>query len=494
MLLTGEEYLESIRDGRALYVGSEHIEDQTVHPAFAGCARTYAALYDMKSNVAHRDVMTFKEDGEHFSTYYLRPRGQEDLIRRNRAHRMITDFCFGLMGRTPDAVAGNIAGLAMKPEVFDSEPGGFRLNLLNIYEHMRRDDVFATYAVVPPPGARNQEYFQTSGVAQPACRVTAEDDNGVILNGMKFLATGAAYAHEVLVGNIMPLDPNQKKEAITCVIPLNLSGLTLWSRPPLNRADTNPFDSPLTYRFDESDCMLTFKEVHVPWEKVIVHDNAPLSRNIYTQTPSHVMANHQCSVRFHSKMRFLVGLASLITKVTGARDIPAVRETLANLAAMEAGFGAMIDGQLHRYHEVDNGFVLFNRRALYASIHWAMENHSLLLDTVRELMGGGPFQFPASINVLDDPHLKDMFETYWSTGEYDAIERMKFFKLAWDLVGSEHASRATSYEKFFVGPAHAVRNYNFVNAPWDELHGIAEGLMDTYDVPSDEMLANVSAS
>ena len=358
MLLTGEEYLESIRDGRALYVGSEHIEDQTVHPAFAGCARTYAALYDMKSNVAHRDVMTFKEDGEHFSTYYLRPRGQEDLIRRNRAHRMITDFCFGLMGRTPDAVAGNIAGLAMKPEVFDSEPGGFRLNLLNIYEHMRRDDVFATYAVVPPPGARNQEYFQTSGVAQPACRVTAEDDNGVILNGMKFLATGAAYAHEVLVGNIMPLDPNQKKEAITCVIPLNLSGLTLWSRPPLNRVDTNPFDSPLTYRFDESDCMLTFKEVHVPWEKVIVHDNAPLSRNIYTQTPSHVMANHQCSVRFHSKMRFLVGLASLITKVTGARDIPAVRETLSKLAAMEAGFGAMIDGQLHRYHEVDNGFVL----------------------------------------------------------------------------------------------------------------------------------------
>ncbi|MDB5557999.1 MAG: hypothetical protein JWQ36_933, partial [Enterovirga sp.] len=71
-------------------------------------------------------------------------------------------------------------------------------------------------------------------------------------------------------------------------------------------------------------------------------------------------------------------------------------------------------------------------------------------------------------------------------GEFGAVQRMKLFKLAWDLVGSDHASRATSYERFFVGPAFAVRNYNFVNAPWDELHAIPEGLMATYDVPSAE--------
>jgi hypothetical protein len=32
------------------------------------------------------------------------------------------------------------------------------------------------------------------------------------------------------------------------------------------------------------------------------------------------------------------------------------------------------------------------------------------------------------------------------------IDIMKLFKLAWDLVGPDHASRATSYDKFFVGP------------------------------------------
>ena len=146
MILTGQEYLESIRDGRTLYVGRERIDDATTHPAFAGCARTYAALYDMKADPANRDVMTFEEDGERYSIYYLRPRSQADLIRRNSAHRKIADFTFGLLGRSPDAVAGNISGIAMRPEVWESEPGGHKNNLLAIYEHMRRDDIFATYA------------------------------------------------------------------------------------------------------------------------------------------------------------------------------------------------------------------------------------------------------------------------------------------------------------------------------------------------------------
>jgi len=58
-----------------------------------------------------------------------------------------------------------------------------------------------------------------------------------------------------------------------------------------------------------------------------------------------------------------------------------------------------------------------------------------------------------------------------------AVERMKLFKLAWDLIGSEHASRPAD------GPALSVSNYNFINAPWDELEGVAQDLMASYDVP-----------
>ena len=58
MIRTGKEYLESIRDGRVIYVGSERVADATAHPAFSGGARTDAALCDMKADPANRDRMT----------------------------------------------------------------------------------------------------------------------------------------------------------------------------------------------------------------------------------------------------------------------------------------------------------------------------------------------------------------------------------------------------------------------------------------------------
>ena len=48
MLRTGKEHLESLRDGRVLYVGSERVEDVTRHPAFCNAAATVAALYDIE--------------------------------------------------------------------------------------------------------------------------------------------------------------------------------------------------------------------------------------------------------------------------------------------------------------------------------------------------------------------------------------------------------------------------------------------------------------
>ena len=49
--------------------------------------------------------------------------------------------------------------------------------------------------------------------------------------------------------------------------------------------------------------MLLCDQVKVPWERVFVHDDALLSRDIYVKTPSHCFGNHQSNVRYWSKMR-----------------------------------------------------------------------------------------------------------------------------------------------------------------------------------------------
>src|SRR4029450_2459140 len=105
MLKTGKEHLESLRDGRVVYIGSERIEDITAHPAFRNAARTVAALYDLKADPAHRETMTYEEEGSLHSIYYLRPKTREDLHRRMLGHRAIADRTYGMFGRSPDHVA-----------------------------------------------------------------------------------------------------------------------------------------------------------------------------------------------------------------------------------------------------------------------------------------------------------------------------------------------------------------------------------------------------
>src|SRR4051795_13317810 len=60
--MTGAEYLESLRDGRAVYIYGERVADVTTHPAFRNTARMIARLYDALHDPAHKDQLTSPTD------------------------------------------------------------------------------------------------------------------------------------------------------------------------------------------------------------------------------------------------------------------------------------------------------------------------------------------------------------------------------------------------------------------------------------------------
>ncbi|MDH5352744.1 MAG: hypothetical protein OEX78_18215, partial [Betaproteobacteria bacterium] len=115
MLKSGAEHLESLRDGRVVYIGGEKVDDVTTHPAFRNGARSMAAIYDLK---AARPEFSFEEDGERYSAYFLRARTRQDLEKRTRLHRAIADLSHGLLGRSPDHVSSFVTGMATDPSVF----------------------------------------------------------------------------------------------------------------------------------------------------------------------------------------------------------------------------------------------------------------------------------------------------------------------------------------------------------------------------------------
>ncbi len=483
VLASGAQKLERMRDGRAVYIGAERVEDVTAHPAFREGAKTIAALYDLRADPANRDLFSYEEDGERYALQWLRCRTREELARRMRALKAGADFTYGLIGRSPEQVAGLITGLAMDASVLENLRAGCGKNLIRYYEHARADDLYLCFAVVPPTGLRSRDIFPGQERDDPSLQVVAEDDNGVTVSGMKMLATGAVFADEVWIGNLTPLDEKFGKESITAALPLNAPGVALWSRQPYAQPVRHAADYPLSYRFDETDCVLVCERVKIPWERVFLHDNGAMSRRIYVETPANCYQNHHSNVRFWSKMGLMAGLASRICEANGIDKIPAVRETLGRFAALEATIGGLVQGQIEAFEEWPQGYATPNRRIMYAARNWCQEHHSEIVDLLRTLLGGIPLLMPASIDVLEDAGLRDTFERWWKTPSIEAVARHKLYKLAWDLVGSEFAGRHMLYEKFYAGNSLVVRNQNDREAPWEQFHAIVDGLLDQVEVP-----------
>ena len=483
MLATGRQKLERMRDGRAVYIGAERVDDVTRHPAFRGGAETIAALYDLKADPAKSGLFSYEEDGERYALQWLRCKSRDDLARRMRALKASADASYGFIGRSPEQVAGLITGLAMNPAVLENLHAGFGDNLIRFYQRARRDDLYLCFAVTPPTGLRATELFPGQERDDPNLQVVAEDDAGVTVAGMKMLATGAVYADEILIGNLTPIADKFRSEAITAALPLNAPGVSLWSRQPYARNVAHEADYPLSYRFDETDCVLVCDRVKIPWERVFLHNDAVMSRRIYTDTPANCYQNHHSNIRFWSKMGLIVGLASRITQANGIDKVPAVRETLGRLAALEATIGGLVAGQIEVWEEWPQGYATPNRRIMYAALNWCQEHHSEIVDLLRTLLGGIPLLMPASIDLMRDDALRDTFERWWKTPSIAALDRYKLYKLAWDIVGSEFAGRHMLYEKFYAGNSLIVRNQSDREAPWDRFHAIVDGLLDRANGP-----------
>jgi len=484
MLVSGKEKLERMRDGRVIYIGAERVDDVTRHPAFRNAARTIAELYDFKADPDRRDLFSFEENGERYGLPWLRCRTREDLVRRMRAMKATADATYGLIGRSPDHVAGLITGLAMKPALLDQLTPGFGGNLIRYYEHARKNDLYVSFAVTPPSGIRTREIFTGEARDDPTLQVIAEGDDGVTISGMKMLATGAAFADEVWIGKLTPIDDKRASESITCALPVNTPGVSFWAREPYERHARHEADYPLSFRFDETDTVLVCDLVKVPWERVFLHNNGAMSRRIYIETPANCYQNHQSNVRFWTKMGLIVGLASRMCQANGVDRIPAVRETLGRLAALEATVGGLVNGQIEAYEPWPDGYATPNRRIMYATLNWCQEHHTEIIDALRTLAGAAPLQMPASIDLVADPELKDRFERWWGTSSMPALDRLKLYKLVWDLIGSEFAGRHMLYERFYAGNSIIVRNQSDREAPWETFHATVDGLLERVQTPN----------
>src|SRR5436309_6552833 len=122
----GDAYVASLRDGRAVYLDGERVDDVTKHPAFVEPIRRIAETYDRAKAAAGEPALTFADPstGARQSNMWLLPRSSEDLGARRRGHPVKAEPSFGLRGRTPGHVARVLTAFSAWRHPFDR--GGAR--------------------------------------------------------------------------------------------------------------------------------------------------------------------------------------------------------------------------------------------------------------------------------------------------------------------------------------------------------------------------------
>ena len=92
-----------------------------------------------------------------------------------------------------------------------------------------------------------------------------------------------------------------------------------------------PMDYPLSSRLDETDAMVIFDNVLVPWERVFIYRDAEMCNGLYNRTGAMPQIMHQFSTKNLAKAEFMMGLAFAIAKATNIDQHLHVQGMLAEL-------------------------------------------------------------------------------------------------------------------------------------------------------------------
>ncbi|MEU8069008.1 MULTISPECIES: 4-hydroxyphenylacetate 3-hydroxylase N-terminal domain-containing protein [unclassified Micromonospora] len=479
--LTGDEYVESLRDGREVFLYGERVKDVTTHPAFRNPVRMTARLYDALHDPAQRDVLTAPTDtgsGGFTHPFFRTPHTVDDMIADQRAIAAWARMSYGWMGRSPDYKASFLGTLGANAGFY----APYSDNAERWYRESQEKVLFWNHAIVHPPVDRNRPPDQ---VADVYIRVERETGEGLIVSGAKVVATGSALSHYNFIAHF-GLPVRKKEFALIATVPMGAPGVKLICRPSYGAnaaAVGTPFDYPLSSRLDENDTILVLDQVLVPWENVFVYGNLGKVQMFAGQSGfSERFTFHGCT-RLAVKLEFLAGLLAKALELTGTKDFRGVQSRLGEVLAWRNLFWGLSDAAARNPVQWKNGALLPNPQYGMA-YRWFMQiGYPRVKEIIQQDVASGLIYVNSSADDFRNPEIRPYLDRYLRGSDgSDAEQRVKVMKLLWDATGTEFGGRHELYERNYAG--------NHENTRVELLHAqTATGLVDGYKAFAEQCLA-----
>src|SRR5262245_45530730 len=328
---TGKEFLESLDDGREVWIYGERVKNITAHPAFQNCARMLARLYDALHDDHQRGTHVLTEPtewGGFTHRYFRAPTTVDEQVAGRVAIGAWARLTYGWLGRSPDYKASFLGTLGANAEFY----APYQDNARRWYKESQEKVLYWNHAIVHPPVDRNRPPDE---VADVVVHVENETDAGLIVSGAKVVATGSALTHYNFIAHYgLPI--KDRKFALVATVPMGAAGMKLICRPSYTATAAvmgSPFDYPLSSRLDENDTILVLDKVLIPWGSVFIYGHLGKVQ-LFTGRSGFPerFTFHGCT-RLAVKLEFIAGLLAKAVEVTGVKDFRGVQSRLGEVLA-----------------------------------------------------------------------------------------------------------------------------------------------------------------
>ena len=445
---TGKQYIDRINQlNQNIWIDGKRITGNiSDHPAFKGVMASQAKLYDLQHKPELKDIMTYvsPRSGNRVGTSFLEPKTKEDLEKRRSMIQEWAKTHAGMMGRSPDYMNTILMVLNAAGDLFAFEDEQCTENIKNYYEYIRENDLSLTHVFVKPQNDRSKKGADSENIA---ARMIKETENGIIINGSRILATQAGITDEILV---YPVGSNINDEAFaySFAIPCDTPGLTFICRESFAYKNSH-YDHPLGSRYDEMDAIVLFEEVLVPWDRVFLHGSLLANNFLYSQNHFFEHVAHQVVSKNVIKTEFILGTIQLIIDSINISEYQHIREKFSEVAiALEAMKGFLY--QSERNAKMNQwGSMMPDPNPLLAAVNYYPKIYPRFIEIIQLMSASGLVAIPNEKDFQAD--IKDVLNKHLQSANQDGYERVKLFRLAWDLSMSAFGSRQKLYETFFFG-------------------------------------------
>lgn len=462
---TVEQYKESLRDGRRVYIRGEKVEDITKHRILGITCDTIAAGYELTASedAAIRDlfVAPHPETGEPINRYFITPGSRKDLADRTKMIQTSIQLIGGLpfgkdIGTDCLNAAFVVAGQMGKKQYQD--------NAKNFLEHLRKNDLHTCGAVTCVKGDRSKEPSQQK---HPDYYLHVVDKNkeGIFVTGAKIHITSAPAANEILVVPTRQMREGEADYAVSFAIPANTKGITFICRAGRGDWSPNEFHGDHPVR-ELTEAMIVFDNVFVPWERVFMCGEWQYSMLLaYTFATFHRFTAISYKV---PAVEVMAGCAVAMAKMNGLDKVGHIRNKLADVAAYVETLRALANAAanepvMHGNIAVPNPLI-----ANMAKLHFASKYHNFV-ELIQDISGGIIATSPDKKD-WENPDIHDYLEHYLGgSAKYSTLDRLKMVhetmrhvcshESAFHEVTTVHAEGSMEAQKMMIYAESPLKQY-----------------------------------